>query len=133
VKIEGSTIKGRAVTWAVLAPTVLLLLSACKSLPPPDKGDDKTYLVDLTGERWEIHQALSLGFSREKFSYGVGRDFFPPLDDSYLRDEAVSVFPHTRVIGVSKDSEARAYVVPRLRNHEVSNSAIGSESIAVGY
>jgi hypothetical protein len=129
----GSTTAARALIPAALLPTAHLLYSGCTSLSPSDRGDDKSSLVDLTGERWKIDQAISLGFSPAKFGYGVGRDYFPPLDDSYLRDEATRAFPHTRIIGLARGNEARAYTVSRLTSHEVSNSVIGSEPIAVGY
>ena len=47
-----------------------------------EKGE--TYIVDRTGERWNVTQAKSLGFRPERFQYGIGRNAFIPLDDSLL-------------------------------------------------
>ena len=97
-----------------------------------EKGD-KTYIVDRLGDRWDVTQAKSIGFVPKGFQYGIGKNAFTPLDDSSLSEETFSVPQGTRVIGVSDDSEAKAYSVPKLRRHEIANSRIGSDPIAVGY
>jgi hypothetical protein len=93
----------------------------------------KTYLVDRTGERWDITQAKSIGFIPNRFEYGLGRYAFTPLDDSYLTDNTDWIYDRLRVIGVANGSEAKAYSISKLRRHEIVNSVIGSEPIAVGY
>ena len=93
----------------------------------------KTYIVDQRGEKWDITQAESIGFKPEGFQFGIGRDAFTPLDDSSLTDNTDSVSKDLRVIGVEEGAEAKAYSVPRLKWHEVANSNLGSEPIAVGY
>jgi len=97
------------------------------------REEGKVYIVDGTGERWDFTQAESIGFQPEKFQYGLGRNAFTPLDDSYLRDDTDHVPEHLRVLGVVEGSEAKAYSIPRLRSHEIANSRIGSRAIAVGY
>ena len=94
---------------------------------------DKTYIVDRTGERWDVTQAKSIGFDPARFQYGIGRNAFTPLDDSNLSDYTSSVSRSLRVISVSDGSKAQAYSVPKLWRHEIANSSIGSEPIAVGY
>jgi hypothetical protein len=42
----------------------------------------KTYIVDRHGERWDITQAVSIGFKPHRFQHGIGRHAFTPLDDS---------------------------------------------------
>ena len=93
----------------------------------------KTYIVDRTGERWDVTQAESLGFKPEKFQYGLGRDAFTPLDDTDLVDDYRGISGDLRIIGVDDGSQSQAYSVPRLSFHEISNSTLGSEPIAVGY
>ena len=41
---------------------------------------DKIYIVDQTGERWNVTQAKSIGFDPRRFQYGIGREAFTPLD-----------------------------------------------------
>ena len=94
---------------------------------------EKTYIVDRQGERWDISQAVSIGFRPNKFQYGLGRHAFDALDDRYLSDETDTVPADLRIIGVSSGDEARAYSVPALDGHEIANSGIGSKPIAVGY
>ncbi|NIO03667.1 MAG: DUF3179 domain-containing protein [Proteobacteria bacterium] len=97
------------------------------------REDGKTYILDATGERWDVTQAESIGFKPEGFQYGLGKNAFTPLDDSYLTDDTDRVSQRLRVLGVVENAEAQAYSIPRLRGHEIANSRIGSKAIAVGY
>ena len=94
---------------------------------------DKIFIVDRLGERWEVTQAESIGFKPEGFQYGLGKHAFTPLDDSYMSDDIDGVSQKLRIIGVSEDSEAKAYPITRLMAHEIANSSIGSKPIAVGF
>ncbi len=93
----------------------------------------KTYIVDRTGERWDVTQAISLGFDPEGFDFGLGRNAFTPLDDSFLTDDTTDVSHNMRVIGITDGSRAQAYTIRRLLGHEISNSKVGSEPVAVSY
>jgi hypothetical protein len=93
----------------------------------------KTYIVDQRGEKWDVSQAGSIGFKPEGFQFGIGRDAFTPLDDSSMTDNTGSVPKDLRVIGIEEGAEAKAYSVPRLKWHEIANSYLGLEPIAVGY
>ena len=91
------------------------------------------YIVDRTGHRWDVTQAVSLGFKPERFQYGIGKNAFTPLDDSLLTDSSADLPENMRVIGIEEGQDARAYSVRRLRRHEISNSALGGKPVAVGY
>lgn len=93
----------------------------------------KTFIQDQTGEIWDVTQAESLGFKPERFQYGIGKNAFTPLDDSQLKDGRSLNIRNRRVIGIADDSEARAYSVPKLKYHEIANTGIGDEKVAVGY
>ena len=93
----------------------------------------KTYIVDRTGDRWDVTQAVSMGFDPEGFEFGLGKNAFTPLDDSFLTDDTSKVAKNTRVIGVTDGSRAQAYTIGRLLGHEVANSKLGSEPVAVSY
>jgi hypothetical protein len=97
------------------------------------KDVGRTYIVDRTGERWDVTQAVSLGFDPDGFEFGLGRDAFTPLDDSFLTDDTADVSNSQRVIGITDGSSAQAYTIGRLLGHEISNSRIGSEPVAVSY
>ena len=97
------------------------------------KEGGRSYIVDQRGEKWDVSQAESIGFKPENFQYGIGRNAFTPLDDSYLSDSVDSVPKSLRIIGVADGSQAQAYSVPKLRRHEVANTKIGSKPITVGY
>jgi len=93
----------------------------------------RVYIVDATGQRWEVSQAESLGLPPRHFGHGLGRDAFTPLDDSALSPDASSIKDGTRVIGISAGDEAKAFPVDRLKKHEVANSTLGGRPVAVGY
>ena len=97
------------------------------------KEGGKSYIVDQRGEKWDVSQAESIGFKPEGFQFGIAKNALTPLDDSQLSDDTGSVQKNLRVIGVEEGSEAQAYSVPRLKWHEIANSKLGSEPIAVGY
>ena len=97
------------------------------------KEDERIYIVDRTGQRWDITQAVSLGFDPDGFDFGLGKNAFSPLDDSLLTNNTAGVPGSARVIGVTDGSGAKAYTISRLSAHEISNSSIGKEPVAVSY
>ena len=94
--------------------------------------DDRVYILDQTGVQWDVTQAKSLGFKPENFQYGIGKYAFETLDDSHLRDASPSE-RNSRVIGIAEGDQAQAYSVPKLRYHEIANTHLGDEPLAVGY
>ena len=113
--------------------TVTGLMAPFTALSFVTQEGDKTYIVDQTGERWDVTQAKSIGFRPERFQYGIGRNAFTPLDDSYLSDDTNSVSRNLRVIGVADGPHAQAYSVSKLWRHETANTLIGGKPITVGY
>ena len=97
------------------------------------KEDERIYIVDRTGQRWDITQAVSLGFDPDGFDFGLGKNAFTPLDDSLLTHNTADVPSSARVIGVADGSGAKAYTISRLMGHEISNSTIGKEPVAVSF
>lgn len=97
------------------------------------KEAEKVYIVDRTGERWDVTQAVSLGFNPEGFQHGLGRNAFTTLDDSLLTNDTSNIAKNARVIGLADGFTAKAYSISRLFGHEISNSTIGSEPVAVSY
>jgi hypothetical protein len=96
-----------------------------------EKG--KTYIVDWHGERWDVTQALSIGFEPHRFQHGIGRNAFTPLDDSQFSRDNAGVRRNERVIGIAEGERANAYAVSKLWRHEVANSFIGDRPIAAAY
>lgn len=123
----------RFVPWVVpFVLSVLVVAGRARAAPVMREGG-KTYIVDQRGERWDVTQAATLGFSPEGFQFGIGRNAFTPLTDSGVRKEGRELPGNLRVIGVAQGEERRAYSVPRLSRHEVANSTLGGEEIAVAY
>jgi hypothetical protein len=96
-----------------------------------EKG--KTYIVDWHGERWDVTQAVSIGFEPHRFQHGIGRNAFTPLDDSQFSRDNSGVRLNERVIGISEGEHANAYSVSKLWRHEMANSFIGDRPIAAAY
>ncbi len=118
--------------FCIILGIILFVASESAFCLVVQKGNE-TYIVDETGERWNVTQAKSIGFMPERFQYGLGRDAFIPLDDSHLSNATFFVSDDLRVIGVSDGSDAKAYSIPILARHEIANSMIGSRPVAVGY
>ncbi len=116
-----------------IAVMLLLLLPACVAFGRVLTLNDKTYIIDLHGERWDVTQAMTLGFKPARFQHGIGRHAFTPLDDSSMQSGDRGVSGRTRVIGIASGRDARAYSVPKLWRHEIANSKIGDDPIAAGY
>lgn len=93
----------------------------------------KTYIVDRHGERWDVTQAVSIGFKPHRFQHGIGRNAFTPLDDSQLSARNDQVRRNERIIGIAEGEHANAYAVSKLWRHEVANSHIGDKPIAAAY
>lgn len=97
------------------------------------KNDNRIFLVDQTGEHWDITQAVSLGFDPQKFQFGIGRNAFDPLDETDWRSGSEKTQAGMRVIGVAGDNDAHAYSVNKLKYHETANTTLGSKAIVAGY
>jgi hypothetical protein len=96
-----------------------------------EKG--KTYIVDWHGERWDISQAMTIGFKPHRFQHGIGRNAFTPLDDSNFSGNNAGVQRNERVIGIAEGDRANAYAISKLWRHEVANSFIGEKPITAAY
>ena len=121
----------------IIFKTILLMLILGIAMSPAfskvikEKG--KTYIVDMHGERWDISQAMTIGFKPHRFQHGIGRDAFTPLDDSHFSRDNAGVRRNERVIGISEDDRANAYAISKLWRHEVANSFIGEKPITAAY
>ena len=125
----------RIIVYGCLSAIVAAVLYAMPRAPRAevDAEGGRTYIVDRHGERWDVTQAQSLGFKPDRFQYGIGRHAFTPLDDSHLSDDPTGVRENLRIIGVSAGGEAKAFSVPKLAHHEVANSTLAGDAVAVGY
>ena len=97
------------------------------------RDDDRTYLLDRTGESWDITQAVSLGFDPHGFQFGIGRNAIRSLDSPDLDKSGKELSLRERVIGVENGADAHAYVVRKLTRHEIANSQLGETPIAAAY
>jgi len=95
--------------------------------------DGKVFISDRTGERWDITQAVSIGFDPAGFEFGLGRTAFTPLDDSQLQDASGGISGRLRILGVPGETETKAFAVGKLRGHEIANSFIDDQPIAAAY
>jgi len=93
----------------------------------------ETSIIDRRGERWDITQAVSIGFKPENFQYGLGKNAIRPLDDTFLRNDSSKAPSHLRIIGIAENSDAQAYSIPKLTAHEIANTTLGSAPIAAAY
>ena len=111
----------------------VLFLVCTVSLAGVIQKDGKTFIRDRTGEKWDITQAVSIGFNPNEFEFGLGRNAFSPLDDSLLQDATKSIPQRLRILGVSGENETKAFAINKLRGHEIANSRIDDKPIAAVY
>ena len=115
----------------LLGLILVIALSQAFSRVIEEKG--KNYIVDRHGERWDVTQAVSIGFEPHRFQHGIGRNAFTPLDDSKFSKDNAGVRRNERVIGITEGEHANAYSISKLWRHEVANSFIGDRPIAAAY
>jgi hypothetical protein len=116
----------------ILFGLIYLIVSA-PAISGVVQDGDKTYIVDRHGERWDVTQAMSIGFEPRRFQHGIGRNAFTPLDDSSLSEDTSRARRNQRVIGVSDGKDANAYSVRKLYYHETANSFLGYAPITAAY
>jgi hypothetical protein len=97
------------------------------------RDGDRTYLVDRTGERWDITQAVSIGFDPDKFEFGIGRNAFRPLTDADWHPGPYKDAFDFRVIGLTDGEDAHAYAVSNLSRHETANTTLSGKPVVAGY
>jgi hypothetical protein len=97
------------------------------------EAGNNIYLIDRTGERWDITQARSIGFDPEGFEFGIGRNAFRPLTDSDWQPDPNGRRPKMPLIGISAGDESHAYSIEKLRYHETANTMLGARAILVAY
>jgi len=112
---------------------IFYILSTFSSAAIVFQEGSKTYIEDQIGERWDVTQAMSIGFKPEGFQYGIGKNAFTPLDDSQQSSDTASFSGNPRIIGIADGHEARAYSIPKLRYHEIANTRLGTKPIVAGY
>ena len=115
--------------------SVMLVMTAVgvAALATVVQDGQQTFLVDRTGERWDITQAVSIGFDPDNFEFGIGRYAFNPLDDSHWQEASADNRSTMRVIGVADEDDAHAYSVRKLSYHETANTFLGDKAIVAGY
>ena len=114
---------------------VILLISLFPSLAASsalEKGG-RTYIIDQHKEKWDITEAMTLGFKPRNFQYGIGKNAFQTLDDSSLTDDHFFVSSTERVIGFEDSKGGKAFSVEKLRNHEIANTWQDEKPVTVGY
>jgi len=112
---------------------LILAIALSQAFSRVIEENGNTYIVDRHGERWDVTQAVSIGFEPHRFQHGIGRDAFTPLDDSQFSRDNAGVRRDERVIGIAEGQHANAYAVSKLWRHEVANSFVGDRPIAAAY
>lgn len=97
------------------------------------KKGDRIYIVDQTGEHWDISQAVANGYDPNHFEFGIGRHAFQLLGKRDWLSKTGDIPDDLRVIGVAGHGEAHAYAVEKLRYHETANTFLGPRAILAAY
>ena len=111
----------------------IFFLACTVSFSEVIRKNGKTFIRDRKGEKWEITQAVSIGFRPHHFEYGLGRNAFSPLDDSHLRNATKRIPQRLRILGIQGENESKAFSLKKLSRHEIANSYIDDTPIAAAY
>jgi hypothetical protein len=131
---KGLMISVLALLVVVLSPLLFRTITVgLRTSSVAESANRGTFILDRTGEKWDVSQAESIGFKPGGFQYGIGRFAFTTLDDSHLQSDTASTPRRLRVIGVAAGNEAQAYSVSKLWRHETANTTLDSKPILVGY
>jgi hypothetical protein len=123
----------KQMTRSLLLLLSMLFVLAATSLAGVIKKDGRVFISDRRGERWEITQAVSIGFDPAGFEFGLGRNAFSPLDDNGLQNATEGISGRLRILGVPGETESKAFAVGKLQGHEIANSSIDDQPIAAAY
>jgi hypothetical protein len=121
----------KRITWYFVIFLFVVLIQNAGSYVLRD--GNRTYIVDRTGEKWDVTQAKAIGFEARHFRFGLGRHAFSPLGESNWQPGRVKGMSSLRVIGVSNGKDAHAYSVRKLSRHETANTILANEAIAAAY
>lgn len=129
--------KTPTITIAILVIATLFFVIGVQKSPvtqiSPVAASEGFFITDQKGEKWDVTQAVSLGFDPKGFQFGIGRNAIVPLGSKDLKASPESMGSSDRVIGISQGDEAHAYRVGRLNMHEVANTTLGDAAIAAVY
>ena len=122
----------KIIVFSIILFGLIYLIVSAPAFSKVVRDGEKTFIVDMYGERWDVTQAMSIGFEPGRFRHGIGRNAFTPLDDSSMSADPSHV-RNQRVIGVSDGQAANAYSVSKLYRHETANSFLGDTPITAAY
>ncbi len=120
------------IAFGILIFGFIYLIVSAPAFSRVIRDGKKTFIVDMHGERWDVTQAMTIGFEPGRFRHGIGRNAFTPLDDTSMSADP-SHARNQRVIGVSDGKDANAYSVSKLYRHETANSFLGDTPVAAAY
>jgi len=113
---------------------------APQTIIEPAPGDDgnKIFIVDDTGERWDITHAVNeYGFDTEQFFFGLGKDFIKPYLNPQFFVPGDAFYPRPDEgfisVGYKVGQDTRAYSLAVLKNTEVVDDDVGGNRVAVCY
>jgi hypothetical protein len=126
------SLKGVFQKWIAVTVCVFAVLAASASARVLEK-DGRIYIIDQTGDKWDITHAKSIGFEPGNFQYGIGRHAFKPLGEGDWLSGPWKDALDFRVIGIASDTDAHAYAVDRLARHETANTVLASRAVLAAY
>lgn len=102
----------------------------------PDTSDssgtqNKLYIVDQTGKRWDItHAVENYGMNSKHFRFGLGPNAIRPINNPEFIVSGEEEFPASTgtfpILGVNFNGDPRAYPLRVLNSHEVVNDQSGT-------
>ena len=96
------------------------------------KDGDRTFIRDVTGHRFDITEAIEkYGMEARKFNYGLGRNYFKPIDHPPWSKQQPRGADND-VIAVVYQGIARAYDFGKLQRAETLLDTFAGTEVIVG-
>ena len=106
--------------------------------PEVEEPGDRIFIVDQTGKSWDItHAVENYGMVKANWGYGLGPQAIMPINNPEMIAPGEAGYPvdnfEDTVLGVSFDSDVRAYSILALIRNEVVNDFAGGRYISPVY
>jgi len=99
---------------------------------PVIEENNRTFIVDRAGERWNITTAVKeYGMDPKLFHFGLGREAFTPIQNPKVLSAPPSGDP--MIFGVVHKGEARAYDRASLTRHETAIDKLAGDRVLVAH
>ena len=114
------------------------LTSSGPSRATLNEEDEKIFIVDRTGKKWDVtHAKENYDMEPSEFQFGLGPNAITPIQNAKMLSLGEEGYPHDSerflILGTTLNGDTRAYPISELTRHEIADEKIGLVYVAVAY